>query len=44
MMKKITTLLVTALLSFTLSACAIPDLPGPIGIPGIEKEPLSLNS
>ncbi|MEA1987952.1 MAG: hypothetical protein U9N57_01930 [Pseudomonadota bacterium] len=28
-------------LTLTLSACSIPDLPGPIGIPGIEIQPLS---
>lgn len=28
-------------LTLTLSACSIPDLPGPIGIPGIEIQPFS---
>lgn len=30
-------------LTLTLSACSIPDIPGPIGIPGIEIQPLSEN-
>ena len=31
-------------LTLTLSACSIPDLPGPIGIPGIEIQPMSADS
>jgi|GEM_PF-2561205 len=31
-------------LSLFISGCAIPDLPGPIGIPGIEAEPLTLQN
>ncbi|GKT11307.1 MAG: hypothetical protein ISEC1_P0270 [Thiomicrorhabdus sp.] len=35
-MKKFLSLTLTLLITFTLSACSIiPDLPGPIGIPGI---------
>ena len=44
-MKLIKNLTVLSLLSLilTLSGCSIPDLPGPIGIPGIEIQPLSKN-
>jgi len=44
-MKLIKNLTVLSLLSLilTLSGCSIPDLPGPIGIPGIEIQPLSAN-
>jgi len=35
-MKKLATLILTLAMTITLSACSlIPDLPGPIGIPGI---------
>ena len=37
-MKKITALSVILLLSVSIMGCAIPDLPGPIGIPGIQIE------
>jgi len=43
-MKKLTTLTLSVMFALTLTGCAIPDLPGPIGIPGIEKAPLTLNS
>ena len=41
-MKKITTLALALFISVALTGCAIPDLPGPIGIPGIEAQPLTL--
>jgi len=43
-MKKFTAFALTLLVSIAVSGCAIPDLPGPIGIPGIEKQPLNLHS
>ena len=41
-MKRLATFALTLFLSIAVSGCAIPDLPGPIGIPGIEAEPLTL--
>ncbi len=35
MMKKLISNVLIISLSILLSACAIPDLPGPIGIPGL---------
>ena len=45
-MKLIKNLTIFTLLSLTLTlcGCSIPDLPGPIGIPGIEIHPLSADS
>lgn len=34
-MKKLKALLLILLLTIALMGCGIPDLPGPIGIPGI---------
>ncbi len=34
-MKKLTALLLLVLLAFLCAGCGIPDLPGPIGIPGL---------
>jgi len=37
-MNKITHFSLFACFIFALSGCSIPDIPGPIGIPGIEIE------
>jgi len=41
-MNRIFTFALSIMIFLSISGCAIPDLPGPIGIPGIEHSPLSL--
>ena len=41
-MKKTIIFALALFISMALTGCAIPDLPGPIGIPGIEAQPLTL--
>lgn len=43
-MKTLTNTLLLIAFSLLISGCAIPDMPGPIGIPGIEAEPLTLQN
>lgn len=43
-MKKLTALTLSIFIALAVTGCAIPDLPGPIGIPGIEAQPLSLGT
>jgi hypothetical protein len=38
-MKQLATLALFLSITFVISSCSIPDLPGPIGIPGIEIQP-----
>ncbi|MEA3404627.1 MAG: hypothetical protein U9R28_02680 [Pseudomonadota bacterium] len=42
-MKNFIALTLSVFIALAVTGCAIPDLPGPIGIPGIEKAPLSLD-